>query len=102
MLLVATCSAALSAACHQPEEDFDACLLPVQWGLVSDEITLPSHRSYTTYRFVREPKKVNTTYDRLTREQCIGTDPNNCSYVGILGVSLDFKKAANIDIAIEY
>ena len=35
MPLAATCSAAISAACHPPPEDVDAAVLPVQWGVVS-------------------------------------------------------------------
>jgi hypothetical protein len=57
MPLVATCGAAINAACHRPEEDSDVCLLPVQCGVVSDETTLPSHCSFTTYRLVREPEE---------------------------------------------
>ena len=32
MPLVSSCSAAISAACHRPEEDFQSHLLPVRWG----------------------------------------------------------------------
>lgn len=35
MPLSATCSGAISAACHPPAEDSDAAVLPVQWGVVS-------------------------------------------------------------------
>lgn len=31
---VSACSAAISAACHQPEGDRDAALLPVKWAVV--------------------------------------------------------------------
>ena len=34
MPLVSTCSAAISAACHRPDEDLDSHLLPVKWGFV--------------------------------------------------------------------
>lgn len=34
MPLVSTCSAAISAACHRPDEDFESHLLPVRWGFV--------------------------------------------------------------------
>ena len=37
MPLSATCSGAISAACHPPADDVDAALLPVQWGVVSME-----------------------------------------------------------------
>ena len=36
MPLVASCSAAISAACHPPREDVDAATLPVLWGAVSN------------------------------------------------------------------
>ncbi|KAL8977763.1 MAG: hypothetical protein Q9205_006503 [Flavoplaca limonia] len=35
MPLAATCSAAISAACHRPDDDQDAAALPLQWGVVS-------------------------------------------------------------------
>lgn len=35
MPLSATCSAAISAACHPPDDEIDTALLPVQWGVVS-------------------------------------------------------------------
>lgn len=31
--LVGSCSAAVSAACHRPEDDVQASLKPVQWGV---------------------------------------------------------------------
>ncbi|KAL9611692.1 MAG: hypothetical protein Q9167_003687 [Letrouitia subvulpina] len=34
MPLVGSCSAAISAACHRPENDVDAAVLPVKWGAV--------------------------------------------------------------------
>ena len=37
MPLAGSCSAAISAACHRPEEDFDAATRPVMWGVVSSE-----------------------------------------------------------------
>ena len=37
MPLVSTCSAAISAACHRPDEDFDSHLLPVRWGFVGGD-----------------------------------------------------------------
>lgn len=37
MPLACSCSAAISAACHRPEEDFDAAIKPVMWGVVSYE-----------------------------------------------------------------
>ncbi|KAL8727544.1 MAG: hypothetical protein Q9166_005949, partial [cf. Caloplaca sp. 2 TL-2023] len=35
MPLAATCSAAISAACHRPDDDVDAAVLSLQWGVVS-------------------------------------------------------------------
>ena len=32
--LVGSCSAAISAACHQPKDDHTASVLPVKWGVV--------------------------------------------------------------------
>lgn len=37
MPLSATCSGAISAACHPPADDVDAAVQPVQWGVVSIE-----------------------------------------------------------------
>lgn len=37
MPLAGSCSAAISAACHRPEEDIDAAVKPVMWGVVSSE-----------------------------------------------------------------
>ena len=37
MPLVGSCSAAITAACHQPREDIDAATLPVRWGAVSGQ-----------------------------------------------------------------
>ena len=36
--LATNCSLAISAACHRPEWDQDAALLPVKWGVVGDEV----------------------------------------------------------------
>ena len=37
MPLVGSCSAAISAACHQPREDVDAATLPLLWGAVNGQ-----------------------------------------------------------------
>jgi len=37
MPLVSTCSAAISANCHRPEQDKDCSRLPVIWGFVQEE-----------------------------------------------------------------
>ena len=49
MPLVSTCSAAISAACHRPDDDYDSHLLPVKWGFVCGEywcLTTSRHVSY--------------------------------------------------------
>ena len=56
MPLVSTCSAAISAACHAPLEDKEAYLLPVQWGIISEEGEGPARCSFTTLRTVRAPR----------------------------------------------
>jgi hypothetical protein len=54
MPLAATCSAAISAACHRPDADKDAHLLSVQWGVVDD--TIGTERcAFTTSRYVHPP-----------------------------------------------
>ena len=35
--LAGTCSAAISAACHRPQDDLDAALKPVMWGAVKHD-----------------------------------------------------------------
>lgn len=54
MPLMSTCSAAISAACHAPEDDKDAHLLPVRWGVVSSDDGI-EHCSFTTARDVKPP-----------------------------------------------
>jgi hypothetical protein len=53
--LVSTCSIAISAACHRPQEDTDAHLLPIRWGVVSTDRKTPIRCSLTTLRDVRLP-----------------------------------------------
>ncbi|KAJ5355111.1 uncharacterized protein N7496_012323 [Penicillium cataractarum] len=58
---VSTCSAAISAACHQPEGDSDAALLPVEWAVVvpSDAESQPpvvGHCSLTTLANAEGPQ----------------------------------------------
>lgn len=50
MPLVGSCSVAISAACHRPDWDVDAAVLPVQWGVIpgSDETTGVGHCSFTS------------------------------------------------------
>lgn len=42
-------SAAISAACHPPEEDVDARLLPVMWGEVNTEDSAVGHCCFTSF-----------------------------------------------------
>jgi len=58
MPLASTCSAAISAACHRPEEDREAHLLPVQWGAIPGDIEhdeLEGGLAFTTHRDVKPP-----------------------------------------------
>jgi hypothetical protein len=57
MPLVSTCSIAISAACHAPDEDTDATWLPVQWGVVTMDKQVPARCSFTTLKTVRPPQK---------------------------------------------
>ena len=54
--LISTCSAAVTAACHAPEDDREAHLLLVRWGVVSSDEGM-RHRSFTTARDVEPPLK---------------------------------------------
>lgn len=54
MPLISTCSAAITAACHAPEDDKDAYLLPVRWGVISLDDGV-RHCSFTTARDVEPP-----------------------------------------------
>ena len=50
MPLVGSCSAAISAACHQPKEDTDAATLPVLWGAVGGQDEGPvGHCCFTSF-----------------------------------------------------
>lgn len=57
MPLASTCSAAISAACHQPEADKEAHLLPVQWGVVGETNDGIEYCSFTTWRDVVAPTR---------------------------------------------
>ena len=48
MPLASTSSAAISAACHPREDDPDASVLPVQWGVVSDGDGTVGHCSFSS------------------------------------------------------
>lgn len=56
MPMVSTCSAAISAACHRPGEDVDAHLLPVKWGVISENEEA-ARCAFTTLRNVRVPSE---------------------------------------------
>ena len=47
--LAGSSSAAISAACHPPEEDVDARLLPVMWGDVKTEDSAVGHCCFTSF-----------------------------------------------------
>ena len=51
MPLVCSCSAAISAACHRSDEDFQSHLLPVRWGYDKQD-----NWCFTTSREVSYPK----------------------------------------------
>ncbi|KAK4963812.1 hypothetical protein LTR28_004372 [Elasticomyces elasticus] len=49
MTLASSCSAAISAACHPPEGDVDASVLPVQWGVVGEKTTASGSVGHCTF-----------------------------------------------------
>lgn len=51
--VVGSCSAAISAACHPPQNDLSAYLLPVKWGVVGQGEEV-GHCSFTSFE-VTEP-----------------------------------------------
>lgn len=53
MPLAATCSAAISAACHPPAEDTEPHLFSVRWGVVESDVEGRAHCAFTTARDVR-------------------------------------------------
>ncbi|KAF2494479.1 hypothetical protein BU16DRAFT_562134 [Lophium mytilinum] len=54
--LASTYSIAISAACHRPQEDKEASLLPVQWGVITSGNQTPVRCAFTTLRTVRPPQ----------------------------------------------
>ena len=53
---ISTCSAAISAACHQPlPDDKNAYMFPVQWGEVNEDKLGVGHCCFTTARDVMPP-----------------------------------------------
>ena len=55
MPLASTCSVAISAACHRPDADKEAHLLPVQWGVICQDDLGRDLCSFTTFRGVLPP-----------------------------------------------
>ncbi|KAK4993546.1 hypothetical protein LTR66_005998 [Elasticomyces elasticus] len=49
MTLASSCSAAISAACHPPEGDVDASVLPVQWGVVGGKTSALGSVGHCTF-----------------------------------------------------
>lgn len=60
MPLVSTCSAAISAACHRPDDDSESHLLPVRWGFVCGD-----YWCFTTSRHVSYPALGPDTESRM-------------------------------------
>lgn len=61
MPLMGSCSAAISAACHPPDDDKDASKLPVKWGVVESKTVDRTgnevgHCTFTSFK-VRAPMK---------------------------------------------
>ena len=52
MPLAGSCSAAISAACHRPDEDVDAATKPVMWGVASSENGI-GHCCFTSFEVSR-------------------------------------------------
>ena len=66
MPLISTCSAAISAACHKPDEDCDSHLLPVRWGFVGGDywcFTSSKEVSYPEIGPGTEPKTPTRSSD---------------------------------------
>jgi hypothetical protein len=53
--LASTCSAAISALCHPPEEDSEVAYFPVMWGEVGRDENSVRHCSFTTAVDVKQP-----------------------------------------------
>lgn len=71
MPLAGSCSAAISAACHQPGDDVDAATLPVMWGVVGTkgESGEVGHCSFTTFETALPLE--GEVYAGLTQERSI-------------------------------
>lgn len=67
MPLAASCSAAISAACHCPAGDEFAALMPVQWGVTSEDKDKVKKCAFTTARDVTAPLEG----DILQGQQCL-------------------------------
>jgi len=79
----ATNSRVISAACHQPKEDKDAWLFPVQWGLIdlNKKSAVPEATSSTIVeeehfatRASNQPDNQDSTWDQDTSAQRPATD----------------------------
>jgi hypothetical protein len=46
---VGSCSAAIATACHRPEDDEDAFLKPVQWGVIGNQDQRVGHYTFTSH-----------------------------------------------------
>ena len=53
--LAGTCSAAISAACHRPEDDVNAAEKPVMWGVVDSDDTV-GHCCFTSQEVTAPPE----------------------------------------------
>jgi hypothetical protein len=56
MPLASTCSMAISSNCHRPDDDTEAHLLPVQWGVCTTDNHGRTRCAFTTSRYVKPPK----------------------------------------------
>lgn len=74
MPLVGSCSAAISAACHRPDDDVDAPIKPVMWGVVDTQGDV-DHCCFTSFE-VRD--------EAAGAEESVKTHPNAMKKVAIL------------------
>ena len=71
MPFIGSCSAAISAACHPPEDDTDASRLPVKWGVVGYKTAdgtgeAVGHCTFTTFKVKAAKKgKLYAGYEKL-------------------------------------
>ena len=60
--LIASCSLAISAACHPPPDDVDAHLGKVQWGVTDNEVVTGFRHCSLSSKPVTEPEEGMTYY----------------------------------------